>query len=392
MTPHVVLVGAGHANLLVVRAARRLVRRGIDVTLVDPDAFWYSGMAAAVAGGVVHPGRDRVDPRPLAEHRGVHVVTAAVDGLDTDRREVHLDDGTTLAATAVVLNVGSDVDPHGLPTDDARVTPVKPIRGLLDLRDRLAAGGADPNVVVVGGGASAVEVAANLTRGRLADLVRPQVTVVAPGPLVEVVGDDVRARLVAPLLARGVTIVDGRAVDVVARHEDGGGPPSAAPVAVVVEDAVGRRSSLPADEVVVATGLRASATVTRLGVGDEEGMATRATLQHPDHPWLLGAGDAIRFDGTGLPRLGVFAVRQAPVLVDNLLALHGHGDLRPFEPQQRWVAALDLGDGDALMLRGRRWFAGPGALVVKRVLDEWFLRRHRVPLGASGRDWGHALR
>lgn len=378
-TPHVVLVGAGHANLLVVRAARRLVRRGIDVTLVDPDAFWYSGMAAAAAGGVVHPGRDRVDPRPLAATRGVRVVTARAVSLDTATRSLELDDGGVLQASAVVLNVGSEVDPRGLPTALAGVTPVKPTRGLLALRDELAAGPRGRRVVVIGGGASALEVAANLAAGPVAAVASPRVTVVAAGELVPVVDDDVRAVLRARLRARGVSLVQGRADDVRVGEDS--------PLTVAVDGA----DTLPADHVVLATGLRAATTIERLGVGDAHGMPTTRTLQHPDHPWLLGAGDAIRFDGAGLPRLGVFAVRQAPVIVDNLLALHGHGSLRAYDPQSRWVAALDLGDGEALVMRGSRWFAGRGALVVKRLLDEWFLRRHRVPVGSSGRGWGRSV-
>jgi NADH dehydrogenase FAD-containing subunit len=376
---HVVLVGAGHANLLVVRAARRLVDHGIHVTLVDPDAFWYSGMAAAVAGGVVHPGRDRVDPLPLAVSRGVDVRRRRAAGLDTDEAVVVLDDGTRLGASAVVLNVGSDVDPRGLPVDLEGVTPVKPTRGLLALRDELAAGRHGARVVVVGAGASALEVAANLSGGPVADAVHPRVTLVADGPVVPVVTPAVRARLLAPLLDRGVVLRGGRVTGI----EPGAG----ARLAVEVDDG----TALPAEHVVLATGLRASASVEAFGVGDSDGMPTRRTLQHPDHPWLLGAGDAIRFGRDGLPRLGVFAVRQAPVLVDNLLALHGHGRLRRYEPQQQWVTGLDLGDGDALVVRGGRWVAGRPALVLKRLLDEWFLRRHRVPVGSSGRSWGRRL-
>ena len=103
------------------------------------------------------------------------------------------------------------------------------------------------------------------------------------------------------------------------------------------------------------------------------------TLQHPDHPRLLGAGDAVRFGVEGLPRLGVFAVRQAPVLLDNLVALHTGGQLRRFEPPTSWITAVDLGGGDAVVMRGGRWFGGRLALLAKRVLDEWFLRRHGRP-------------
>jgi NADH dehydrogenase FAD-containing subunit len=376
---HVVLLGAGHANLLVVRAARRLIAAGLRVTLVDPEAFWYSGMAAAVAGGTVHPGRGRIDPAPLANNRGVECITDRVVGLGLRDRQVHLASGRTLDATAVVLNVGSEVDARGLPVDRADVTPVKPTRGLLELRDALATGPPTPRVVVVGGGASAIEVAGNLAAGPLARIVAPQLTVVAPGPLLPTVADDVRHRIMRSLGRSGVTVRTGlRAVDVT----DAG---------VVLDDG----SIIAADHTVLATGLRAARVLGDLGVtvpGDPTGgMPTTESLHHPDHPWLFGAGDAICFAGVGLPRLGVFAVRQAPVLVDNLLAMHTGTPLRAFEPQASFVTAVDLGGGDAVLIRGERWIAGRGALLAKRALDEWFLRRHRVPTGSSGRGWGRAV-
>ncbi len=363
MSGHVVLVGAGHANLDLVRNARRLQRVGLDVTLVDPDAFWYSGMAAAVLGGVVPPARDVIDPDAAAVHRGVRFVRGRVTALDPDACALTLDDGTQLDATAVVLNVGSDLEPYGLPVGRDDVTPAKPIRGLLDLHDRLLAGPPRPRVVVVGGGVTAVETAGNLSAGPVADAVAPVVTVVAgPTPL-DVVPDPVlRRRILRPLLARGVTWDEGVLAEDVT--DEG----------VVLAD--GR--VLPADHVVLATGLRASRTVETLGLGDARGMPVTTTLQHPEHPCLLGAGDAIRFGTHGLPRLGVHAVRQAPVLLDNLVALHDGGALRPYEPPDRVLAAVDLGGRDAVVMRGDRWFGGWPALVTKRLLDEWYLRRHRA--------------
>lgn len=363
MTGHVVLVGAGHANLVLVRQARRLRRHGIAVTLVDPDAFWYSGMAAAVLGGAVVPARDVIEPGPVADRRGVRFVAGRVTAVDADAGVVTVDDDVELRATAIVLNVGSDVETHGLPVARPDVTPSKPIRGLAVLHDRLLAGPPRPRVVVVGGGATALEAAGNLSAGPVAEAVRPVVTVVAgPEPLEVVPEGPLRRRVLQPLLARGVTWDAGVLAEDVT--DDG----------VVLED--GR--VVPADHVVLATGLRASRTIEALGLGDDRGMPVTATLQHPDHPRLLGAGDAVRFGAEGLPRLGVYAVRQAPVLLDNLVALHTDGSPRPFSPPPTVLTAIDLGGGDAVVTYGERWLAGLPALAVKRVLDEWYLRRHRA--------------
>jgi NADH dehydrogenase FAD-containing subunit len=365
---HVVLVGAGHANLVLVRRARRLRRAGLAVTLVDPDAFWYSGMAAAALGGAVRRRRDVIDPGPTATHRGVRFVQATVTALDPGSGRLTLSDGSSMTATSIVLNVGSDTDPKGLPTGRPDVVTSKPIRGLLDLQDRLLAGPSGARVVIVGGGATAVETAGNLSAGPVADAVAPRVTVVAgPSPLA-VLGDaELRARLVAPLVARGVVWHDGP----LARDITDAG--------VVLDD--GR--VLPAEHVLLATGLRASRAVAQLGLGDARGMPVTTTLQHPEHGLLFGAGDAVRLGEHGLPRLGVFAVRQAPVLLHNLVALHEGGALRSFDADRTYLTAVDLGGGDAVVMRGARWFGGPVALACKRLLDEWFLRRHRAPAWAA---------
>ena len=374
---HVVLIGAGHANLGLVRRARRLRRAGLAVTLVDPSAFWYSGMAAAMLGGSVAPHRDRIDPAPAALHRGVRYLAARVTALDPEQGRLTLDDGRTLRATAVVLNVGSDLDDRGLPVDRDEVVPAKPIAGLLDLHERLLAGPVEPEVVVVGGGATALEAAGNLSSGPVADVVAPRVTVVAGPEALSDVTDDPRLhqRLTEPLVARGVSWDEGTlAVDVT---DDG----------VVLDD--GR--VLPADHVLLATGLRASRSVERLGLGDARGMPVGPTLQHPDHPRLFGAGDAVRFGAEGLPRLGVYAVRQAPVVLHNLVALHTDGAYRSYVPQRTVLTAIDLGGGDAVVMRGDRWFGGRPAVVAKRLLDEWYLRRHRAPAWSpsQARTVGH---
>lgn len=363
MSGHVVLVGAGHANLAIVRRARRLQRHGVGITLVDPDAFWYSGMAAAVLGGAVAPARDVIDPGAAAGRRGVEFVAGRVTHLDPASGVVTVDDRRELVATAIVLNVGSDVEPFGLPTERDDVTPAKPIRGLLALHDRLVIGPTGARVVIIGGGATAIETAGNLTAGPVARAVAPEVTVVAgPDPLEAVTDPAIRRRILRPLLARGVTWEEGVLAEDVT--DDG----------VVLAD--GR--TLLADHVVLATGLRASWTVEALGLGDADGMPVTPTLQHPEHPRLLGAGDAVRFGPAGLPRLGVYAVRQVPVLLDNLEALHTGAPLRPFEPPAEVLTAIDLGGRDAVLLHRGRCLSGRPAHLAKRLLDEWYLRRHRA--------------
>jgi selenide,water dikinase len=99
---------------------------------------------------------------------------------------------------------------------------------------------------------------------------------------------------------------------------------------------------------------------------------------------VWGAGDCVALDGAPwVPKAGVYAVREAPVLAHNLRAALAGGSAggpapRRYAPQRHFVAALDTGDGRAFV----RWrgVAGRGrwALALKDAIDERFVRRYQA--------------
>lgn len=366
----IVLLGAGHAHLEVVRHAAALRGDGAQVVLVDPGDAWYSGLASAVVGGRLPARRDRVDVAAVTRARGVGLRRARAVGLAGS--VVRLDDGEELPFDSLSLAVGSELATGTVEVepDAPNVIGVKPIQHHRQLRDRVRATLAvqDARVVVVGGGASAVEYAANLAllTGH-GGATRTAVTIVSGADvLVPSAPDGARRRLAGLLDRRGVRVLVGtRVAAVTATHVRLATPP-------------GLGGTLRHDVAVVATGLRAARAVELLGLGDADGMVTTTTLQHPRRPDVLGAGDAIRFAATGLPRLGVYGVRQAPVLLANLRARTTGGPMTAYRPQRSALTIMDLGGGTALALRGRRWWMGAAALVLKRVLDERWMRRHRA--------------
>ena len=62
--------------------------------------------------------------------------------------------------------------------------------------------------------------------------------------------------------------------------------------------------------------------------------------------------------GAVRPCAGVFGVRAAPILLENLLALARHSPLQTYRPQGQWLSIMDLGNGTGLALRGQSRLAG----------------------------------
>ena len=71
---------------------------------------------------------------------------------------------------------------------------------------------------------------------------------------------------------------------------------------------------------------------------DERGfLAVRDTLQSTADAAVFGAGDIATQLNHPRPKAGVYAVRQGPVLANNIRALLLGGDLQEHRPQQRFL-------------------------------------------------------
>jgi NADH dehydrogenase FAD-containing subunit len=81
-------------------------------------------------------------------------------------------------------------------------------------------------------------------------------------------------------------------------------------------------------------------------------------------------------DYPALARSGVHAVRQGPVLRDNLAAGSGK-QLRRFKPRHRVLALLNTGDGSAILSYGPVAFAGRWVMALKDRIDRRFMHRFR---------------
>lgn len=357
---HVVLVGAGHTHLHVLDRASELRDAGVELTLIAPATFEYSGFATATATGALPRGAGRIDVADLAVRRGVgHVVGRAV-ATDPVRQRVQVESGDGIGYDLLSINVGSVAATDGMDiADDVfAVKPFDRLDGLTHAIDAAATGG-PARVSVVGGGPTGLEMAGNLA-AHFGE--RIAVTLFDQGGNL---GGDLpsgAARRVRGLLRhRGVRARMHSDVHVVASDH------------LVLADGTEHRH----DVAILATGLVASPVVAEFGLGDGTGIPVRATLQHVDHPEIYAVGDAAHFTPRPLPKLGVYGVRQGPVLLASLLARQQGAPLPRFVPQRHALRILDLGGGVGLASRGRWWWYGRSARWCKLAIDRRWLGRYR---------------
>ena len=319
MPTRLILVGAGHAHLAVLRALIREPLDELDVTIVtaDPRQF-HPRLLPDVVRGPTSFDAITVDLTALARRAGARLKIATATTLDRDRREIGLGDGSTLRYDVVSIAIGAGLvgaDREGVRTWALMVRPTAEAAALgpaLDGVVRRRAGG-QIRLVVVGGGADAIELAL-AGRTRLAGGGGPvPTTILTEDPALLVGRPDANGAAMAGLLAsRGIVIRTGVRVGSL---ESG---------ALQLED----QERMPADAVIWATGpaplpfaQASSLPADRFGA-----IRVDAWLRSVDDPLVFAAGHTATADGRP-----VDPIRSGAVLAHNLLCVcTGTGPLRKY--------------------------------------------------------------
>lgn len=362
----IVLVGAGHAHVQILKMAAMEPLPARLTLIVDRSVAVYSGMVPGLVAGRYTADELSIDARPLARRAGVRTIHARVTHLDPMARRVHLEGRPPIAYDLCSLNIGATVAGRDLPGVREHAVPTRPIRALVErLEDRLQSAPPSPRVVVVGAGAGGVELAFCIDQ-RLRDLGRqPEITLAFRGqrPLPGAHAR-VQARIEQLAAARGIRLAPGTSVQAVeadrVRTADGSLPSDLTVwVTGAAAHRVARDSGLPVD----ARGF--------VFVGDD--------LRVEGHSDLFAVGDcAVLRSWPEIPKAGVYAVREGPVLLENLRRALADRPLKPYRPQRDFFSILNLGDGTAL---GTKWglcATGTWMMAHKDRIDRRFMRMFQV--------------
>ncbi len=332
----------------------------------------YSGMLPGTLSGQYAPGTLEIDLRGLARAAGADLVVEAALGVDTETRTVRFGRHEPIRFDILSVGVGSVPNRIGMDASAGVGVPIKPMQTfLLRLHERLQElrhqGREATRVVVIGGGAGGIEITLCLPAclHRVLDGSSYTITLVEAGRRVG-------GGLAPPALCKAEALLAAREVEMVtdARVTRVGDRE-----VVCADD---RR--IPADLAVLATGAAPPPLVANMNLPkDSRGfLLTRDTLQSTGPDNVFAVGDSATLVDATVPRAGVYAVRQGPVLWRNIGARLRGEPLSAFRPQRDFLRLLNTGDGKALM-DYRGWTAhARWCWRLKDHLDSRFMERFRV--------------
>jgi NADH dehydrogenase FAD-containing subunit len=346
------------------------VRAGFEVVMVAPEIFWYSGLATGVLAGNYPAELDQIDVEALVVNGGGRFVRTRATAIDVAGRVVSLDSGETLSYDVVSCNLGSDVPVESVPGAGTYGYAVKPVRNLWNLRQALearvgsSAPGQPVRVVVVGGGATGCEIAAAIQHLIARNRGQAAITVLARS-------DTLLGQMPRRAATKMARLLQRRGIELCLHA------PVVRVESQVVVTADGK--NVPYDFLVHAMGLTPPGLLRATGLPtDADGaLLVDPYLRSVADPRVFGGGDCIALQGQALAKIGVYAVRESPILFHNLLATLQDRPLRRFRPQRRFLLILNLGDGTGLATWGPFYWHGRLAFWLKDRIDRAFLHRYQ---------------
>lgn len=338
----VVLVGAGHAHLVLLCSDLGKLIPYAKVAVLAPRFFVYSSLISSYLAEDLDLEACSIDIKALCLRLGVTFIEGTATAIDLAKRRVTHTAGV-LRYDVCSVAIGSSQRP----LDDSFT--VKTYEALERFRSNLEPLkiGASYTIEVIGGGPTGCEVAYALQRLSVKRHLNLHIRLVCQLPLL--------ARW-HPHLQKSAELTLKSAKIELSNVSQG------------------------CELKINCTGIVPN-VISGLPIGSGNAVQVHNTLAVTDsNHTCFAAGDCVDFFEYSLERLGVYPVRQAPILKTNLYkSLSGDSDLREYRPQLTVLQILNLHRSSVL-----QWGV-PGARAL--VLKGWFPQRLKKYLDARYMSW-----
>ncbi|WP_052700983.1 FAD-dependent oxidoreductase [Loktanella sp. S4079] len=355
---NIVLVGGGHTHALVLRMWARDPIPGARLTVINPGSMAaYSGMLPGYVAGHYQAQDLHIDLGRLANLSGATFVDGRAQGLDLQSKSIALADGRKVSYDVASIDIGVTSDMPSLAGFAEHAAGAKPLGRFATKWDHYRRHASVPRVAVIGGGVAGVELAlamAHAFRDRAA-----QITILDRDGLLAGFGGRARRHMRNALNHANVKVIE----NVILTE--------------VVKDAVrlADGQQIASDFTVGAAGARPQEWLRQTGLSLHNGYIAIAPDLRSSDPCIFAVGDCAHMTETPRPKAGVFAVRQAPILFENLRSIVSGRQLQNYTPQKDYLKLISL--GDKVAMAEKRGVVLNGRLLwrLKDHIDRKFMRQ-----------------
>lgn len=352
---NLILAGGGHGHINILKRLIKSPLKDINITLItDYGRQYYSGMLSGFVEGIYTEDEISFDVRELSKRANVNYVEEKIISIDKNKKVVTTENDE-YSYDFLSINLGSMANVN-FPVDDNGVLNVKPISKLVEAKENFLKKGfkdESKKIYFIGGGASGVELAFSFREA----FKNFDITIITSGEILENFNEKSRNKVRKLLNKKNINLVEGSFVTEIKNH-------------TIITESV----NYEFDYVFLTSGFKGvDVKYIDFDVDKRNYVTVDERLMVDESTFSMGDSANI-YKYPNLPKAGVFAIREAPILLENLMsALKNSGDKKSYEPQLKYLQILNCGGKKAIMNYGKFSFYGRLSWWLKDKIDRKYM-------------------
>lgn len=333
VTKDVVLIGGGHTHALVLKSWGMKPLAGARLTVINPGPTApYSGMLPGFVAGHYERADLDIDLVQLGRFANARLILGHAKHIDRKAKLIHVPGQPPIGYDVASIDIGitsAMPEMHGFAE---HAVPAKPLGPFAARWAAFREEAGPAHVAVIGGGVAGVELVLAMAhalrnRNRLASA-----TLIDNDTALTALPENAQKIMRRHLTIQGVSVVENAEIAEIT------------PGLIRLCD--GRE--ILSDFTTGAAGARPYDWLQDTGLALTNGFVTINPHLQSSDPAVFATGDCAHFAADPRPKAGVYAVRQAPILFQNLRAQLTGDRLSHYRPQKDYLKLISLGDKQAL--------------------------------------------
>ncbi len=358
------LVGGGHAHVSLMAHLKKLAGEKSNILMVSQENYqYYSGMASGYLEGIYMENEIRFNLPERCKNHGIRFLKGKVTKIDSKNKKVWIDNKYEVSYNLLSLNIGSEMEKPMDEESHKNQMMIKPLSNLAHIRTWMLEAKNQGQWVIVGGGPAGIEIALSIKAG-LKKLGKSEIDLLIIHKYDTILKDfpkKTRQKALKVLKSQGIQIE------------------YKANITKTTEEAltINHDTKIPYDKMIYATGPRSPHLLMKsdLKVDQKGYLLVDGSLKSLSSDSVFGVGDCITFlDNPSIKKAGVYPVRQAPILCQNLVLQKLNKPLKTYKPQSDYLSIMSLGDRKGLLNYKKVSCYGKGAWRLKDTIDRKFIR------------------
>ncbi len=360
----ILLLGCGHANIQVLHGLGKMKNSDLKVTVVSDVVYApYSGMIPSFLAGVYSSKMLEFDIEKICKQYNFTLLKAKANIIQAKQNKVHLSTGETISYDICSVNIGIEsTQIPMLAVDNKNIIYLKPISQFIEQWNQIKQFDQNQNldIKIIGGGAAAFEIAIACRRHFKGAQTKISI-ITGQHHLLYGENSEVKKHALDSLKKSHIELIEQTRVE-----------------------------KIDADFLYLSNGQRLHRQICFVGTSaaanpifkkselptNESGfVCVSENLLVKEQQNIFAAGDCCHFTSQPLKKAGVFAVRQGPVVLHNILALINQKKMKHYSPQKDFLKILVSGNNEAIAVFHNFCLKNRLAWKLKNYIDLKFMRR-----------------